>query len=85
MVLTIVSAASLARWIAERAVVPVVLALLLLAVGLYESVGYLRENAAGASTPQGRVFARTPELWAAVRRHSAAGERVANNPMFSTA
>ncbi|MGE0037822.1 MAG: hypothetical protein AB7S93_19565 [Xanthobacteraceae bacterium] len=82
MVLTIMSAVILARWIAGRVIVPVGLALLLLALGLYESVLHLRENATGASTPQGRVFARTPELWAAVRRHSAAMERVANNPLF---
>jgi len=82
MVLTIMSAVMLTRWIAERRLVATVLALSLLALGLFESIGYLRENATGASTPQGRVFARTPELWAAVRRHSAAGERVANNPTF---
>jgi hypothetical protein len=82
MVLTIVSAVGLTRWIAERAFVPVGLALLLLALGLYESVGMLRENASGTSTPQGRVFARSPEIWAATRRHSAATERVANNPRF---
>jgi hypothetical protein len=28
------------------------------------------------------VFAQTPELWAAVRRHAPAGKRVANNPLF---
>jgi hypothetical protein len=82
MVLTIMSGVILTRWIAERVLIPAALALSLLAFGLYESMGYLRENAVGTSTPQGRVFARTPELWAAVRRHSGAGERVANNPLF---
>jgi hypothetical protein len=82
MVLTIMSAVILARWIDERQLVPAALGLVLLGLGLYESIGYLRENAVGTSTPQGRVFARTPELWAAVRRHSGAGERVANNPLF---
>jgi hypothetical protein len=82
MVLTIMSAVGLTRWITERAFVPVAVALSFLALGLYESVGQLRENATGAPSPQGRVFARAPELWAAVRRHSAADERVTNNPMF---
>ena len=27
-------------------------------------------------------FAESPELWAAVRRHTAPDERVANNPLF---
>ena len=28
------------------------------------------------------MFAQTPEMWAAVRRHAAPDERVANNPLF---
>jgi len=32
--------------------------------------------------PDGKVFAQTPEMWAVVRRHAAADERVANNPLF---
>jgi hypothetical protein len=82
MVLTIMSAVILTRWIAERVLIPAAVALVLLLPGLYESIGYLRENLVGASTPQGRVFARTPELWAAVRRHSSVDERIANNPVF---
>ncbi len=82
MVLTIVSAVALSRWITERAFVPVAFALSLVALGLFETVSQLRENATGAPSPQGRVFARTPELWAAVRRHSAPDARVANNPLF---
>jgi hypothetical protein len=82
MALTIVSAVGLTHWIAERAFVPAAVALLLLALGLYEGADQLRENATGEPSPQGRVFARTPDMWAAVRRHSAPGERVANNPLF---
>jgi hypothetical protein len=32
--------------------------------------------------PDAKVFARAPELWAAVRRHAAPGARIANNPLF---
>jgi hypothetical protein len=42
----------------------------------------VRENAAGILEPDGRVFAQTPDMWAAVRRHAAPDERVANNPLF---
>jgi len=45
-------------------------------------VVFVRENAAGILAPDGKVFAQTPEMWAAVRRHAAADERVANNPLF---
>ncbi len=81
MVLTIASAVGLTLWIAERAFAPVAVALSLLALGLYEAAIQLRENATGTSSPQGRVFASAPRLWAAVRRHSAPWERVANNPL----
>ncbi len=82
MVLTIFSAAGLAAWIAARAVVPMAGALILLALGLYEGIGIARENATGTPSAQGRAFAHTPAMWAAVRRHSAPAERIANNPLF---
>ena len=81
MVLTIASAVGLTHWIAERAFVPAALALSLLALGLYEAAVQLRENATGTPSPQGRVFASAPDLWSAVRRHSAPWERIANNPL----
>ena len=42
----------------------------------------LHDNVAGERAPDGDVFARTPELWAAVRRYAAPSARVANNPAF---
>jgi hypothetical protein len=39
-------------------------------------------NWRGSAAADAAVFAQTPELWAAVRRHAAAGARVANNPLF---
>ena len=32
--------------------------------------------------PDGKVFAQTPELWTAVRRHTPLAARIANNPQF---
>src|SRR5205085_2311657 len=37
---------------------------------------------AAASLVCGGLFVQTPEMWAAVRRHAAPDERVANNPLF---
>jgi len=39
-------------------------------------------NWRGSAAADAALFAQTPELWAAVRRHAAAGARVANNPLF---
>jgi len=36
----------------------------------------------GVPSPTAGLFAQTPEMWAAVRRHAGADERVANNPLF---
>jgi hypothetical protein len=32
--------------------------------------------------PDAKVFAQAPDLWAAARRYAAAGERIANNPLY---
>jgi hypothetical protein len=82
MVLTVFAAVGLYRWLATRAVIPVAVALALLALGLPEGVGYLRENIVGKPAKSGRAFAKAPALWEAVRRHLAPGERVGNDPHF---
>ena len=60
--------------------------LLIAAVGLILSVpdfaSMVYYNFTGNSTPAGKVFAQTPELWAAVRRHTAPNARIGNNPLF---
>ena len=53
-----------------------------LALSLPETVGMIRYNAKGEPEPQAKIFARTPEMWAAVRRHTPPGRRLANNPLF---
>jgi hypothetical protein len=60
-------------------------ALIGLALSLPDTVSLVRSNIAGEPNPGGDVFARTPELWAAVRRHAAPDARVANNPLFLSA
>ena len=82
MVLTVFAAVGLYRWLAVRAVIPAVAALVLLALGLPEGIGYLRENLVGKPAASGQAFAKAPALWDAVRRHLAPDERVGNDPHF---
>lgn len=81
LVLTIFAASGLARW---RATAPVlaIISVALWAAGLSGGWQIARENAAGLPAASAPVFAAAPQLWAAVRRSTAADERVANNPLF---
>jgi hypothetical protein len=47
-----------------------------------DSFEMIRSNIDGTPQQDGKVFARTPELWQAVRRYAAPTARVANNPLF---
>ena len=81
LVLTIFAAAGLARW---RATAPVlaIISVALWAAGLFGGLQIARENAVGLPTASAPIFAKASQLWAAVRRSTAADERVANNPLF---
>jgi hypothetical protein len=46
------------------------------------TVEMIRYNIVGDAAPDDRIFADTPELWAAVRHYAAPTARVANNPLF---
>ena len=80
--LIIFTAAALARWIAQGAYLPAYAALVGLALALPDGIEVIATNASGHMTPSARAFAQAPELWAAVRAHTASDERVANNPMY---
>ena len=81
LVLTVFAAAGLARWLtAGRSLAAAALACLVLA--LPDGVAISRENALGTPMPSAPALAESAELWAAVRRHAAPDERVANNPLF---
>ena len=58
------------------------IALVGLALSLPDTARIIRDNIVGEHSPDGKVFAQTPELWAALRRHVAPAARVANNPLF---
>jgi hypothetical protein len=53
-----------------------------LVLALPDSARMIRANVVGKPMPDGDVFARSPVLWAAVRRHAGPADRVANNPLF---
>jgi hypothetical protein len=82
MVLTILAGAGLSRWIAARATLAATAAIGLWLLGLPEGIAAIHKYATGRVDPDGRIFADTPALWSAVRRHAAAQERIANNPAF---
>jgi hypothetical protein len=53
-----------------------------LALSLPDAAMMVSGNWRGSAAADEAVFAQTPELWAAVRRHALPGARVANNPLF---
>jgi len=63
-------------------VVIVAMALIGLALCLPDTAKMIHDNVAGQRRPDGKEFAQSPELWAAVRRHAPPAARVANNPLF---
>ena len=81
LVLTIFAAAGLARW---RATAPVsAFAMIAVwALAIPGGVQVVKENLLGLPAPSAATLAEAPELWAAVRRHTAAPERIASNPLF---
>lgn len=53
-----------------------------LLLSLPHTLDMIRYNFEGNVGEAGRTFAQTPELWAAVRRHSEPGMRIGNNPLY---
>jgi hypothetical protein len=81
-ILTIFAATGLSRWLSARTPLASGAALLLLLLSLPKSFGLAAEYARGSPSASDQTFATTPEMWNAVRRHTAPAERVANNPLF---
>lgn len=81
LVLTVFAAAGLARWLAAAPGLAMA-ALACWGLGVAGGAQLAEDNAFGFRAPSAGVFAETPALWAAVRRHTAPDERIANNPLF---
>ena len=82
LVLTIFAAAGLARWLASGRTLVAAAALGCLVLALPDGVAISRDNAEGTLAPSAPLLAESPDLWAAVRRHAAPDERVADNPLL---
>jgi hypothetical protein len=82
LVLIVAAAVGLSRWL--RAAMPFKAAAVLgcVVLGLPGGIDLIRGYVFAAPPPSAQVFAATPALWEAVRRHSDATDRVANNPLF---
>jgi hypothetical protein len=83
IVLIVIAAAAAAGLpsVPRRAAI-VITALIGLALSLPDTAKMIHDNIVGQMRPDGKIFAQTPELWAAARRHAAPTARVANNPLF---
>ena len=53
-----------------------------LALSLPDAASMIHDHVVGTAGLGGKIFAQTPEMWAAVRRYAAPSVRVANNPLF---
>ena len=82
MCLIACAAAGTAIGLSRRAYTVAAFAIGGLVLSLPEAVGMIQYYVRGNSLAEAQAFAKTPELWAAVRRHTKLDERVANNPLF---
>lgn len=82
LALTAFAAAGLSQWIAAPAPITAAAAIGLFLLGVPDGIGFIAANATGIRASSDAAFARSPELWAAVRRHAAPGDRVADNPLY---
>lgn len=82
LILTALAAAGLSRAPGLRGMARIGVVVLIL-LGLPHTIDIARGNLLGLrSSEADSAFARSPELWAAVRRHAAPADRIANNPLF---
>jgi hypothetical protein len=82
MCLIACAAAGTAAALSRRAFAVAAVAIGGLVLSLPETAQMIYYYVAGTPTAEAQAFAKTPELWAAVRRHTKPDERLANNPLF---
>lgn len=78
----LIAAAAAGMMVLPRRAAIAATALAGLVLSLPDAAWMVKSNAEGSPTPDGAVFAQTPELWSAVRRYAAPTARVGNNPLF---
>jgi hypothetical protein len=77
-----VAAAAMRLAKARLGMVVAAMALIGLALSLPDTAKMIHDNVAGRQRLDGKEFAQSPDLWAAVRRFAPPVARVANNPLF---
>ena len=82
VVLIVFAAVGLSAWLAAPRRLAAAAAIAVLLVGLFEGGQLIQENFTGRVGSFSKVFASTPAMWEAVRKHSAPDDRVGNNPLF---
>jgi hypothetical protein len=82
VILIIFSAAGLSIWLQQGRRLAAGGVLVGLLLGLPDAVHIIYVTVISRPAQPGAAFAQTPQMWEAVRRHSAPGERVGNNPLF---
>ena len=80
MVLIVTTAVGIVR--APRRVLIGILALIGLVLGLPDTAYLIRTDVTGHEVSGAKLFAKAPDLWAAVRRFAPPAARVANNPLY---
>jgi hypothetical protein len=81
LVLTIFAASGLSQWMASAPTLAAA-AIGCLVLGVPDGLRIAEANAVGTKLPSAGALAKSPQVWAAVRRHSAADERVGNDPLL---
>ncbi len=82
MALTVLAAAGLARWVAAQAWTAIAVTAAAILVGLPGAAQLIGGDVTGRREVDAKLFAQTPDMWAAVRRHAGPDERIASNPLF---
>jgi hypothetical protein len=82
LILTAAAAGESSRWLARRSWAVALATAVIVAAALPDAARVALGNVTGDPSPSAAVFAETPVMWEAVRRHAAAEARIANNPRF---
>src|SRR5437868_5479778 len=82
LLLIVFAAAAISRWPRREARLCGMLAAVGLVLTVAHTIQLLNEDFFASRTPSERLFATTPSMWQAVRRHAAPSQRIANNPRF---
>lgn len=82
--IVLIAAAAAELTFAPRRKTLIAIATVGLVLSLPDTVQMIHDYTLGTPRADDKVFARTPQLWAAVRRYAGPAARIANNPLFAS-